>query len=268
VNAAPAHIVSEVVSYELRKAFAAHRWIIPAVLAAFPLLPFVILLLRPLTSERFPPLTPELLEGIYARVFLAYSLRLGIFFAAVSVFAQLYRREVQEKTLHTYLLLPVDGSQIIVGKYFAGCVLVGSAFTISSILGYLLLFLPEGPSASLAHLVTGGGLAHLAAYAALALLGTVAYGALFLFVGTLRRSPVLPVLGIFLLESVDALLPGPLQQLSIIHTLGGFLPVEPVGSRTPGDAGWTEMAVILGLTAGLLILSIRAMRRAEISYSD
>lgn len=267
MNPTPAHIISEVARYELRKAIAAHRWIIPVVLAAFPLLPFLILSLRPLASGRFA-LTPELLEGIYARVFLAYSLRLGIFFAAVAVFAQLYRREIQEKTLHTWLLLPVDGSQVILGKYVAGCILVGTVFTVSSVAGYLLLFLPEGPGASLTHLVSGGGLPRLAAYAALGLLGTAAYGALFLFVGTLRRSPVLPVLGIFLFESVDALLPGLLQQLSIIHTLGGFLPVEPAGFRTPGDAGWRDLAVTVALTAALLVLSVRAMRRAEVSYSD
>lgn len=258
MNATPAHIVSEVARYELRKAIAAHRWIIPVVLAAFPLLPFLILSFRPPASGRFP-ITPELLEGIYARVFLAYSLRLGIFFAAVAVFAQLYRREIQEKTLHAWLLLPVEGSQVILGKYAAGCILVGTVFTVSSAIGYLMV-VPDP--------VTGGGGPRLAAYVALALLGTAAYGALFLFVGTLRRGPVLPVLGIFLFESVDGFLPGLLQRLSIIHTLGGLLPVEPAGFRAPDPAGWTELAVTVALTAALLVLSIRAMRRAEIIYTD
>lgn len=260
MNTAPAHIVSEVARYELRKSIAAHRWIIPVVLAAFPLLPLLILSFRPLVSGRFQAPTPEVLEGIYARVFSAYSLRLGIFFAAVAVFAQLYRREIQEKTLHTYLLLPVDGSQIILGKYLAGWILVGSVFAVSTATGYVLLV---GSGAAFA-----AGLSHLAVYVVLTLLATAAYGALFLFVGTLRRSPVLPVLGIFLFESVDRFLPDLLRQLSVVHTLGGFLPAEPIGIRVPGEAGWTEVAVMAALIVILLLASIRAMRRAQITYSD
>jgi len=224
--------------YELRKAAAGRRWIVPWVLAAAPVF---ILAARAVIPGRTGP-GPGVLELIFAeRVFEGYILRLGIFFSTVAVFVQLFRREVQERTLHTYLLLPIRRELIVSGKYLAGLAVVGMFFVPATGISCLLLL--------------GWHPAALASYMALAAFATASYGAVFLLVGTLARNPIIPVLLVLAFESSSGALPSVLQRFSIVDSL------------TRSEGFWS-----LASGPGLLTLAALAgaaywMRRVEVSYA-
>ena len=245
-----------VVLYELKKAVAGRRWVAPSVLATAPLLLLAARVFLPGPGSE----NAEVLETVFARLFEAYMLRLGIFFACVAVFVQLFRRDVQERTLHGYLLVPVGRHRILLGKYVAGLIHVVFFFVPATAASYVLLFLPGGTAMLGGHFLGGGGLWRLAAYIALVCLATAGYGAVFIAVGTLARNPVVPVLLVLLFESVDAYLPAPLQSVSIVHSLTALSPGSESG------LAWTGVAGGCLLTLASLFLAARATKRAEVSY--
>jgi ABC-type transport system involved in cytochrome c biogenesis permease component len=249
-----------VIAWEWRKAMAGRRWVVPFLLASLPVLPLIVRAL-------FAPVTgaDEALERIFAAVFGTYLLRLAVFFSAVAVFVQLYRREVQNRTLHFYLLAPLRRELVIVGKYLTGVGLTGAFFVFGATASYLLLWLPGGHFRD--HFLDGPGLEHLTRYLGLLVAGIAILGAVFLLVGTLFRNPIVPVLLIFGFESAAALLPPPLQDLSPTYILTSLAPVA-LRTPTPSPAGWTALAGPLLLVPVLLAVAAWRMRRADLDYGS
>ena len=57
---------------------------------------------------------------VFAGMFMFYYLRAGIFFGCMGIFANLFRGEMLEKTLHYYFLTPMRREVLVAGKYLAG----------------------------------------------------------------------------------------------------------------------------------------------------
>jgi len=123
-----------------------------------------------------------------------------------------------------------------------------------------------------------GGMAHAFWYAAAAVLGCVGYGSVFLAVGLYIRNPIIPAAVLLAWEGASGVLPHALQKISILYYLQSLCPVPaPMDNEAPTlirllaapAAPATRPAAILGLlllTAVVLWIASRAVRRMEISY--
>jgi ABC-type transport system involved in multi-copper enzyme maturation permease subunit len=187
--------------------------------------------------------------------------RVVLFFGSLALFVNLVRGEVEDRTLHYLLLTPVRRQSIVVAKYLAAVGTGWLLFVGSTALSVAIVSIPGG----LGRLLTRSGLAELAAYSGMTALGVVGYGAAFLLLGTLLRSPGYCVALFFGWEWFEFLLPPLLKQLSVVHYIKVLTPfpiaegpfallAEPV---TPGLA---VLKVAIYATVGVGIATWVASR--------
>ena len=255
---------------ELAKTFLRLRALPVAVVAFLPaLLAFLRLLGREIGSMRPTP-APEL-AATYANIFQFFFLRLVVFFVAFAVFTYLVRGEVAERSLHFYLLAPLDRAVFLAGKYVAGLVAAGTLLLASLGTQLLLLFVPEATQGGASYLFGGPGGGHALAYAGITLLAVAGYGAVFTALALLARNPMLPAAAILGWEWLNPFLPPVLRNLSVIHPLQSLCPV-PVAHgpwALPGEPLAAPVAILsmLALIALLLVLAARRARRLEVTYA-
>jgi hypothetical protein len=255
---------------ELAKTFLRLRALPVAVVAFLPaLLAFLRLLGREIGSMRPTP-APEL-AATYANLFQFFFLRLVVFFVAFAVFTYLVRGEVAERSLHFYLLAPLDRAVFLAGKYVAGLVAAGTLLLASLGTQLLLLFVPGATRGGASYLFGGQGGGHALAYAGITLLAVAGYGAVFTALALFVRNPMLPAAAILGWEWLNPFLPPVLRNLSVIHPLQSLCPV-PVAHgpwALPGEPMAAPVAILsmLALIALLLVLAARRARRLEVTYA-
>jgi hypothetical protein len=255
---------------ELAKTFLRLRALPVAVVAFLPaLLAFLRLLGREIGSMRPTP-APEL-AATYANLFQFFFLRLVVFFVAFAVFTYLVRGEVAERSLHFYLLAPLDRAVFLAGKYVAGLVAAGTLLLASLGTQLLLLFVPGATRGGASYLFGGQGGGHALAYAGITLLAVAGYGAVFTALALFVRNPMLPAAAILGWEWLNPFLPPVLRNLSVIHPLQSLCPV-PVAHgpwALPGEPMAAPVAILsmLALVAVLLVLAARRARRLEVTYA-
>lgn len=255
---------------ELAKTFLRAR-ALPVVVVAFlpALIAFLRLLGREIGSMRPTP-APEI-AATYANIFQFFFLRLVVFFVAFAAFTYLVRGEVAERSLHFYLLAPLDRGVFLVGKYVAGVVAAGTLLLASLAAQLLLLFVPGATQGGAAYLFGGPGGAHALAYAGITLLAVAGYGAVFTALALVIRNPMLPAAAILGWEWLNPFLPPVLRNLSVIHPLQSLCPV-PVARgpwALPGEPLAAPIAILslVALSALLLLLAARRARRLEVTYA-
>ncbi|MGD9253586.1 MAG: ABC-2 transporter permease [Holophagae bacterium] len=206
----------------------------------------------------------------FAEVFHIFFLRFVVFFTNAMIFVRLFRGEILDKSLHYTLLAPVRREVLVVGKYLGGLVASLLILLPTTILTYVLVFLPHG-GAGWSRLGTATSLGDLAAYLWIVVLACVAYGALFLLAGLFFKNPMVPAVLFLGWEVLTPFLPTLLKYLSFTHYLASFAPVpvrlaafavfaQPV-------AWWAALLALLGAAALLLTLATLAARRLEVTYS-
>lgn len=224
------------------------------------------------------PIEQRILEGIggrnvlYAVYFRTFFLRLAIFFGCVGIFTWLSRGDVLERTLHYYFLCPVRREVVVVGKYLSGVILIFFIFGLSTIITYILLFLPSGWSTVEEFVLRGPGGGHLLAYLGITLLACIGYGSVFLLIGLWFRNPIIPAVLILGWESINFLLPPFLKQFSVIYYLESLCPVPipegPITILAEPASIWLAVPGLLGLTLLVLFISGMRIRHVEISYGE
>src|SRR4029077_4119983 len=122
---------------ELKRFFAARRWVGVYVVALAPVI-MTLIGSQMVRALRDQPL--ESLSQAYANLFQLFILRFGIFISCGVILSQAFRGEILEKTLHFYLLAPGRREVIAVGKYVAGVVFVAALFTAATVASLLLIY--------------------------------------------------------------------------------------------------------------------------------
>lgn len=200
---------------------------------------------------------------------------LGLFFLIPEVLCVLalllwatsvVQTELEEKTWAYLTMRPVSNGAILIGKYLSAV-----AWTMICAITSLVLCL--GVLATYNDVITPGPILAL-----LALISTVAYGAVFVLLGVLfpSRAMVAAVAYTALMEAVVAWLPAAINRFSILYHMrclfARWLLLDP-GIHGPnfdslffGDMQpWQHLALLLGMTGTLLSLAIVALRRREMS---
>lgn len=206
--------------------------------------------------------------------FAGFSLFLGllVYFGAATVFSNAVRREVLERTLHFYFLMPVRRGVLMAGLYLGGVVAMGVVIAVTTVVTFVLYYLPVGAGAFAQYLFQGPGLGHLAGYLLLMLVAVAGYGAVFFTLGLFLRRPALAVIGIFGWELLVPLLPPLLKRISISYYLGALMPVPVSGGAftvlAQYPAPWAAVLGLLIVIAALLTLAGWKAGRLEILYGE
>jgi len=236
-------------------------------------IPTVIILVHALVDDHHPSSIGEdtvVLAGIVQ----LYYLRLGVFFGCLGIFTRLIRGEMNERSLHFYLLSPVRRELILLSKFVAGSISALLLFVTAMVGDFVLIYGPFG-AAGRDYVLNGPGLGQLEAYTAIIVLACLGYGAVFLLLSMMFRNPI-PAAILFLgWETINAVLPSFLQRLSVASYLRHLMPVD-VGARgifalltvktEPVSAPVATLGLLL-LIAVVLLYSCYRMRTLEIRYT-
>jgi ABC-type transport system involved in multi-copper enzyme maturation permease subunit len=257
-----------VVRLELRKGFRR-----PFGLLLLALAPIFILVLRMIVPGGVRD-TADIARAtqFYAGIYQAFILRIVIFLACVSIFGNLIRRETLDRSLHYYFLSPIRREVLVAGKYLTGLLVSCGLFGATTLVSFLLAYLPHDSQPVQHFLFHEHGLAHLGAYLLVTFLACVGYGAVFLFFGFFFKSPAIPALVVFGWEGIHFLLPPLLKEMSVVHYLQSLSPVPvpegPLATLADAPAPWVSILGLLALAVVLVAVSGWKIRRMEISYDE
>jgi hypothetical protein len=226
-----------------------------------------------------PVLNFEEDRAIFAGIFQFFYLRLAVFFGCLGMFVYLFRGEMTNRTLHYWLLAPARREVLLAGKYAAGLIAAAVIFGGGAVLAFGSMLWPHD-AVELQAYWNAGGLRHLFLYAAAATLGCVGYGSVFLAIGLYVRNPILPAAALLLWEGGSGVLPAALQRMSILYYLQSLCPVPaPIDAdaptlvrllaapAAPASRPGATLGILL-LTAFVLWIASRAVRRMQISYGS
>jgi hypothetical protein len=224
-----------------------------------------------------PVLNFEEDRTIFAGIFQYFYLRLAIFFGCLGMFMYLFSGEMSNRTLHYWFLAPARREVLLAGKYAAGLIASVVIFAGGALLAFAVMVWPHD-AVELQAFWAAGGMTHAFWYAAAAALGCIGYGSVFLAVGLYVRNPILPAAVLLAWEGISGILPPVLQKISILYYLQSLCPVPaPIDDEAPTlvkllaapAAPASRPAAVIGLlllTALVLWIASRAVRRMEISY--
>jgi ABC-type transport system involved in multi-copper enzyme maturation permease subunit len=239
--------------------------------------PVVVVVIHGMVESRFHNTRHSLGEDslVFAGMFMFYYLRAGIFFGCMGIFANLFRGEMLEKTLHYYFLTPLRREALVAGKYLAGLTSALFLWVGSVVLSFLLIGRHFGPRWS-DYLWHGPGLSQLGSYALVTALACIGYGAVFLMCGLLFKNPMIAAAVVWVWENLNPFLPSVLKKISVIFYLKNLCPVEvPVpppfntmvieADPTPF---WLAVPGLLALSLIFLVYAGLSARQTEINYGE
>ncbi len=264
--------VVAILRIELRKALLSRRAIPVYLLAGLPL--FVLATMTLARRSDGLPIAGELANArtVYSFIFSGMILGGVVFLGSALVFANLFRGELLDRSLHYYLLSPVRRPVLAVGKYLAGLIAASALFCATTVSSQVLLYVPYGLERAVADFTSGPAFGHLLRYLLIVVLGAIGYGAVFLLAGLVFRNPVLPVGGLLVWEIFHFILPAVLKKFSVIHYLKGLLPIPlqdgPLAVVVAPPAWWLSVGGLLAFSALALGAGILYLRRLEIHYGD
>lgn len=264
--------IAALVSLDLRKSLFGRRALLVYAFAALPV--FVVLITSVIKRPGGDPLfgTVQDAHRAYAMIFQTLILRGVVFFGCVGIFTNLFRGEVLDRSLHYLLLSPLRREVLVVGKYAAGWLITTALLVGSTVLSFLLLYLPFGFGRAAEDLFGGAGGGQLVAYVGVVLLACLGYGSVFLILGLLFRNPILPAFTVFGWETIHFLLPPMLKKLSVVHYLKSLIPLPmsegPFAVVAEPPPVIVSVLGLLVFTAVILVAASVVVRRFEIRYGD
>jgi ABC-type transport system involved in multi-copper enzyme maturation permease subunit len=258
-----------VMRLEMRKSFLSRRVFLLLVLA---LMPVLILALRWMLASELVHDPANLADATkhFSAIYQAFTLRVIVFLGCVWIFGNLIRREVLDRSLHYYFLSPVRREVLVVAKYLTGVLVAIVLFGSATLISYLLAYAPHTGVGNF--FFRGPGFAHLGSYLLVTALACMGYGAVFLALGFFFKSPAIPALAVFGWERILFLLPPLLKKVSVSHYLQSLCPVPfdegPLAILADAPSPWISIPGLFLVSAALLALSARRIRKMEISYEE
>jgi ABC-type transport system involved in multi-copper enzyme maturation permease subunit len=262
--------VAAIIRLELRKGFGGRRALGLYLLAVAPPAIFLLRLFVPHAVNDRGDLGEATV--MMAQAYQSFILRVIVFLGCVLIFGNLIRREILDRSLHFYFLAPLRREVLVVAKYLTGLIVSVVLFGASTLVTFILIYLPYDSRLRDRFLFDGPGLGHLGSYLLVTALACAGYGAVFLAMGFFFRSPAIPALGLFAWEAIHFLLPPVLKQLSVIHYLQALCPVAisegPFALLSDAPSRAASIFGLLTLAAALLVVAALRIRRMEVSYLD
>jgi ABC-type transport system involved in multi-copper enzyme maturation permease subunit len=257
---------------EFGKALFSKRSLGSYALALMPILIFIIAALESINEGEPNFKSIENGREIFGFIFSSLGLNGVIFFGCAAIFTNLFRGEILDRSIHYYLLTPVRREVLVISKYLAGLSGAVILFSLSTIICFLLLYLPYGMEQLISDLTSGIALQQLGQYLGITLLACLGYGSIFMATGLLMRNPFIPIVLIAGWESIHFILPPALKLFSIMYYLKGLLPIPldegPFAVIVSPPPVWVSVVGMFGLSALAIILSVHLLKRLEVKYID
>jgi len=236
----------------LRYLMGTRRGIAIAVLAAVPLLLTVGLALARVDSFGI-----QLFQILLIPLFF----QLVLIFVTLVNASTLIRDEIEDNTLPYLLTRPISKPALVFYKYVAYLASALVLLVPSIVLAYGVTELhTQSPFSADLDVLSG--------FLITTILGSAAYGALFLFISVLVRRPLAVGLLIgFLWESVVGNIPGDVRKLSVIHYLKSILKdtisVTPLSIYSTDVSAAISVIVLIGFSIAMVVLSILVFQQME-----
>ncbi|HYS99739.1 MAG TPA: ABC transporter permease subunit [Thermoplasmata archaeon] len=222
-------------------------------LAAVPFLIMVSLAAARVPSFNFILLFQTLIIPLFLSVVLIFVTLVGA--------TTLIREEIEDQTMPYLLTRPISKPAIVLYKYLGYLISVLVLLVPPLVLAYAVTIGYSGDSFSADSDV-------LAGFLVTTVLGSAAYGALFLFLSVLVRKPLAIGLLIgFVWESIVGSLPGDVPKISVIHylrsILKGMIAVGPLNSYTTDISAGLAAGILIAFTAAMIVLSLAVFQQME-----
>lgn len=257
-----------VMRLELRKSFLSKRVLLLLVLALMPVFLLATRAIIPMAVD--DPSNLAEATNVFSAIYQAFTLRVIVFLGCVWIFGNLIRREVLDRSLHYYFLSPVRRELLLVAKYLTGLIVAIVLFGTATLISYLLAYAPH--TGLDRFFFRGPGFGHLGSYLLVTALACMGYGAVFLALGFFFKSPAIPALVVFGWERILFLLPPLLKKVSVSHYLQSLCPVPfdegPLAILADAPSPWISIPGLFVVSAALLAVSARKIRKMEISYEE
>jgi ABC-type transport system involved in multi-copper enzyme maturation permease subunit len=269
--------IGAVLRLEWKKSFLPRRGLWIYILALAPVLIFAARAIH-LASSASPPNAGEDAR-LFAGVFQFFFLRFAVFFGCAGIFMNLFRGEMLDKSLHYYFLAPVRREVLLAAKYLAGLLASSLIFCASVALQFAALNARLSPVALQEYLFHDHGLQFLFAYLGVTFMACVGYGGVFLAIGVVFRSGLIPAAAVLGWELINSVLPPMLQRVSVIYYLKSLCPLQASSMNlehhsvfalfslsAPMASGPVAFLALLALTLVLLSAAAWRLRETEIDY--
>ena len=241
-----------VTSLTLRYLLGTRRVIAMLLLSAFP---FILAL--SLAAARVPAFNIVLFQVLLIPLFLQVVL---IFVTLVNA-TTLIREEIEDNTLPYLLTRPISKPAVVIYKYLGYVVAVLVLLVPPIVLAYGVTEAYQGTGLTTDLDVLGG-------FLVATVVGSVAYGAVFLFISVLVRKPLAVGLLIgFLWESIVGSIPGDVPKLSVIHylrsVLRGMIAVGPMTTYRSDISAGIAVLILVGFSVAMIVLSVMVFQQME-----
>lgn len=235
--------------------------------------PVVIIALHVMIDRPFPLQLHEDTD-VLAGIMQFYYIRLAIFFGCLGIFSRLIRGEMVERSLHYYLLAPVQREVLLLAKFVAGSFTAILLFGSAALLDFVVMY-ARFHSMGYDFVFNGPGLGQLEAYLGITVLACLGYGSVFLLLSMLFRNPTPAAMLVMGWEALNPILPRLLQKISIVSYLRHLMPVTVPGEgifallavNTEPVRPWVATIGVLMVTAVIVAISCYRMRDLEIRYT-
>ena len=229
------------------------RRVIPTALLAS--VPFV--LAASLAAARIPTFDILVFQTLMVPLFLQVVL---IFVTLVNA-TTLIREEIEDNTLPYLMTRPISKPAIAAYKYAAYLVAVLILLVPPIVLAYAVTEAYAGDSFT-------ADLDVLRAFLLTTVLGSAAYGALFLFISVLVRKPLAVGLLIgFVWESVVGSIPGDVPKISVIHYLRSIIKdlvaVGPLTNYPTDVSAGVAVGVLVAFSIAMLVFAMVQFQQME-----
>ncbi|MGB7295860.1 MAG: ABC transporter permease [Candidatus Aminicenantales bacterium] len=204
---------------------------------------------------------------LFSNLIMLFYLQLIVLILALFYGTSVCSEEVEGKTLPYLVTRPIPKAAVVLGKYAAYTIVMVGMITLSLFFSFLVLNLDRLLDPAVYRL--------LGLYLGVLILGTMAYGALFTFMGSfLKRSIFFGLLFCFGWENVIQYFPGSTQRLAIAHYLKSFLPATSSGRfsiltfRLEPTAPLLALLMLFLITAALLVLACLIFTKKDYILND
>jgi len=238
--------------WTLRYLLTTRRVIAMSLLAAVPLI-----LASVLAIARVATFNILLFQSLMVPLFLQVVV---IFVTLVSATA-LIREEIDDNTISYLLTRPISKPTIVASKYVGYLIAVLVLLVPPLVLAY-------GVTQAYQGVAFGVDSDVLAGFVVATVLGSAAYGALFLLVSVVLRKPLAAGLLIgFLWESVVGSLPGAVPKLSLIYylksILKGMIGIGPLSGFSTDVGPGVAAAILGGVSVAFLVAAMAVFQQTE-----
>ncbi len=204
---------------------------------------------------------------LFNNLIMLFYLQLIVLVLALFYGTSVCSEEVEGKTLPYLITRPIPKAAVVLGKYAAYTAVMIAMVALGLLFSFLVL--------NLDRLLEPAVYRILGRYLGVLILGVIAYGALFTFLGSfLKRAIFFGLLFCFGWENVIQYFPGSTQRLAIAHYLKSFLPATSSGRFSiltfrlePTSPGLALLMLFL-ITAALLALACFLFTKKEYILDD